>query len=470
MKDDLAEFSLRYAQDLGATYVEVRLEETQANTLVMKNGVVQATESTLYEGIGLRFLVNHKLGFVSTNTLTKKRLAERIAKGIKITKAAKEASQDIGLSKEHAYRATYEVKQKKKLREIDIKDRLSPLQEAEKAISKIGVQALYRYITLQDEEVTELLRTSEGTRIRSRIPRVSAYYFLTVNENNRSMQRYQMYGATGGWDQVLQWDLPKILTEEVTAMKLMLTKGKKLPPQKLPIICGPEVTGIIVHESCGHPFEADRILGREAAQAGESYISKNDRGRVLGSPVVTIVDNPLVENSYGFYRYDHEGVKARQKVLLKKGIVTEFLHNRETAWQMGLKSNGSSRASDFEKEAIIRMSNTFMVPGDYDQEELFEGIKRGVYLKNFTEWNIDDRRLNQKYTGSTAFLIENGELTQPLLNPVLEISSTKLYPAIDAVGKDLKFYAGSCGKGEPMQSIPVYLGGPSIRLQGLRIK
>ena len=126
--------------------------------------------------------------------------------------------------------------------------------------------------------------------------------------------------------------------------------------------------------------------------------------------------------------------------------------------------------ADFDKDSIVRMSNTFLLPGDYKEKELFEGVKKGIYMKNFMEWNIDDKRLNQKYTGAEAYLIENGEISTPIIAPVLEVSTLRLWPAVEAIGKNLELHAGSCGKGEPMQGIPIYLGGPSIRLQGLRIK
>ncbi|MFH1211669.1 MAG: metallopeptidase TldD-related protein, partial [Candidatus Woesearchaeota archaeon] len=92
-----------------------------------------------------------------------------------------------------------------------------------------------------------------------------------------------------------------------------------------------------------------------------------------------------------------------------------------------------------------------------------------IFMKNFNEWNIDDKRLNQKYVGAEAFFIKNGRIEKPALNPVIEISTPKLWSAVDAVAKNTEFHAGSCGKGEPMQAIPVWFGGPSIRLRNIRV-
>ena len=151
------------------------------------------------------------------------------------------------------------------------------------------------------------------------------------------------------------------------------------------VVTGPEVTGIAVHESCGHPYEADRIFGREGAQAGESFVKKSDIGKRIGSNIVTIADDPCVDGGFGYYLYDDEGVKARRKILMKNGLVNEFLHNRETAAMMNMKSNGGARANGYDKEPLVRMSNTFVLPGEHNDDELFRDVKKGIYLKSFRE-------------------------------------------------------------------------------------
>ncbi len=244
--------------------------------------------------------------------------------------------------------------------------------------------------------------------------------------------------------------------EEAKKLK-KIALSKKSPEGKMDIIVGPEVSGIVAHESCGHPTEADRIFGREAAQAGESFIKPGMLGERIGTDLVNVVDDPTVEHSFGYYKYDFEGVKARKRYLYKNGRINEFLMNREYAGELGLKSNGAARSSEWDKEPIVRMSTTYIEPGDHTLEELLEGVKRGIFMNSFTEWNIDDIRFNEKYVGREAYLIENGEIKEPVKRPVLEITTTGFYSAVDAVSRDLKFYAGTCGKGDPMQGVDVWM-------------
>jgi len=250
-------------------------------------------------------------------------------------------------------------------------------------------------------------------------------------------------------------------------------EAKSVKPGKMDLVCGYEVTGIAAHESCVHPMEADRILGREMSQAGKSFISLGGHfwlGTRIGSPAVTIIDDPTVKNSYGYYEYDDEGIKARPRYLYKNGVINEFLHNRETAAKMGTRSNGASRALNYDREAIVRMANTFVQPGDLNEEEMFEDIKQGVYMKSFTEWNIDDKRFNQRYVGREAYWVEKGKLKHPIARPVIETTTQIFWSAVDAVSKKLEYDAANCGKGDPMQGIPVYTGGPMIRLRRVHIK
>jgi TldD protein len=124
---------------------------------------------------------------------------------------------------------------------------------------------------------------------------------------------------------------------------------------------------------------------------------------------------------------------------------------------------------DYASEPIIRMSNTYLAPGDMSFEELIEDIDLGIYVKSYMEWNIDDVRWNQRYVGLEAYMIRNGELVEPVKNPVLEFTTGWFYSNILGVDKNLEFFPGTCGKGEPSQGVPVWFGGPNVKLSKMRV-
>jgi TldD protein len=335
---------------------------------------------------------------------------------------------------------------------------------------RTGVKVQGRFYELKENEVKGHFANSEGSRIGSSLPRIKLEAFNLVSAKGETEQSIREWGASGGWEKVGEWDVAGALADEVQMLKRQIERGKKVKTGTYDLVCGPEVVGIASHESCGHPMEADRILGREMSQAGKSFVTPDHVGRVVGSKYVNVLDDPTVPGSYGFYLYDQEGVKARPRYLYRQGIINEFLHNRETASRLGIRSNGSSRSETYLREPIVRMANTFVAPGDFQEDELIGSIKNGILMNSFTEWNIDDKRYNQKYVSREAYFVSDGELGGPARKCILEITTPGFWGAVDAVSKKVEFSAAECGKGDPMQGAAVFTGGPMIRLRSVALK
>ncbi|MGQ9479497.1 MAG: TldD/PmbA family protein, partial [Thermoproteota archaeon] len=462
-----------YAVSVGASYAEARFHNDSEKGISFKNGEIEALEASYEMGLGIRVLVNGCLGFASTNVVKPESIARTVDTAIKIARAASALKlQKTDFSEEEQYSVEWRVYEKKKLEDWSMQDKIGFLKNLDETIMSQGISVSSRYFAYSESISERMFTNTEGVFISSRVSRPFLFAVMTVSDPIKGViQRTLEFGGSGGVEVVESWRLEERLNEEVRVLWRILRNSVRPPEETMDVIVGSEVTGIISHEASGHPSEADRILGREGAQAGESYLSVDDLGKMkIGSEVVNIVDDPTLPGSYGFYLFDEEGIKAQRKYLIKGGVINEFLMNRETARRLGLKSNGSARASGYDVEPIVRMSNTFMLPGDYSFEELFEDVKRGVYIKSFMEWNIDDKRWNQRYVGLEAYLVENGKVTTPVRNPVIEVTTKKLFSSIDAVGKDLDFNAAVCGKGDPMQGAPVFTGGPSIRIRGIRIR
>jgi TldD protein len=471
--EDLVRYTVEFASTKGVGYAEARLHVESGSGVTLSNGVPEPVQLAKAEGIAVRILVDGAMGFGSTNDLSKESLKNVVDAAYRTAKASKILLQKpIGASTEEAEQARWECRAERSSLNVTIEEKFGALEEIDKALQPetVNVALPSRTLILYDEVTDRYFRNTEGAMIHGTVPRISLLYLLTASVPGKgTIQRIRHKGEAGGWERFEEWNAAKLVSEEAAVLGRILRESKAPPHEELDVVLGSEVTGIICHESCGHPQEADRILGREAAQAGESYVKPDMIGREVGTNAVTIVDDPTLPNSYGFYLYDEEGVKARRRTLIKQGVINEFLHNRETAFEFGVNSNGAARAVGYDKEPIVRMANTYMLPGQYDEEELFEDVEKGLFIKTFMEWNIDDRRYNQRYVGLEAYAIENGQITSPVRDPVLEITTPGLYGRIDAVAKRLEFEAATCGKGEPHQSAPVWHGGPAIRLRNVRI-
>lgn len=464
MNEAIAEYALGEAVK-GAEWAEVRCEHYTENFLLWKNGILDNVAFMEQNGLSLRVLVDGAMGFSSTNILQKQTIREMAQRAIKMASLHKRKS-PIVLSEEKTIDTKWEVKQKVPFPGVE--DKILSLQHIDECLMDTKT-VLARFYYLEDTSVDRLYINSEGARICSFVPRLSLYYLITIGHNGDTQQMTRQFGNTGGWEHFRGWKVEENIVHDAEILTRILKEGKQAPAGVMDCILGPTITGLVAHESCGHPFEADRIFGRESAQAGKSFVTDDMVGSRLGSDSVTIIDDPTLPGSYGFYAYDDEGIKAQRRYLLKNGVIASFLHNRETSYCMGETSNASSRSSSFNVEPIIRMANTYIAPGEYSLEELCEDISEGIYMVSFMEWNIDDTRYNQKYVGSEAYRIQDGEIASLVRQPTLEITTPALYRSVDAVGKKLEFTAATCGKGDPMQGIPVWTGGPAIRLRNVRI-
>jgi TldD protein len=472
LEKDVVDYALEYARSKDIEYAEVRAHSMRLEELMLKNGVLETFISSFDSGFCVRMLAGGGIGFASTNKWTKDEAKATVDLANRFAKAAKRRDK-IEFAEEKAVETTWKVEQKAKIEDVDPEMKIKQFLDVDKALTSHKVNVPARVFSCDIQLAEKYFINTEGSRISSFIPKISAFGFITVVEQGKSEQAYKQFGYSGGWEAFDEWQMTEKLIHDADILKEVITEAKAVKPDAVDLICGSEVTGIAAHESCGHPMEADRILGREMSQAGRSFIYKDSPfwvGTRIGSDVVTVVDDPTIEHSYGYYEYDDEGVKARRRYLYKDGVINEFLHNRETAAKLDMRSNAASRSVNYDREAIVRMANTFVLPGDLTEEELIEDVKNGVYMSTFTEWNIDDKRFNQRYVGREAYLIENGELKHPVARPVIETTTLKFWSAVDAVSKDVKFDAGTCGKGDPMQGIPVYTGGPSIRLRDVYVK
>ena len=469
---DLADFALSLAASKQVEYAEVRAHSEETEALSMKNGVLDAYVSAVDTGFSVRILADGGIGFASTNKWTRREARSVVETAYRLATKARRKDK-MSFAKEKSTEVSWRVEEKSKTKDVPAEMRIAFFTEMDSTLASQGISIAGRMFRSGTTLTEKYFVNTEGSVISSYVPRVSAYAYLTVVEGGKSEQAYKQFGFAGGWEAIEEWKLTEQVVSEAKMLQGVIREGRAVTPGKMDLLCGPEVTGIAAHESCGHPMEADRILGREMSQAGLSFIYPNGPfwlGAKIGSSSVNIVDDPTIKNSYGYYEYDDEGVKARPRYLYKNGLINEFLQNRESASKMGTRSNGSSRSTRYDREAIVRMANTFLQPGDYGDEEIFEDVKHGVYMKSFTEWNIDDKRFNQRYVGRDAYLIQNGEIKQRIARPVIETTTPIFWSAVDAVSKKVEYDAATCGKGDPMQGIPVYTGGPIMRLRGVHVK
>ncbi len=456
--ESIADYALSVAEKSGAEYSEVYLENSVGSGYAIEQGIFNGALYSDSTGLRVRVIKDRRMFSFSTNKLDKKSVADAIMgfhgfKGV-----------DTVLSKEKLSDANYEVTGRKKIEDASMLEDLSDMDKSLAGIKYLKFRSLFGTVG----RVLTYFSNSEGSTVRSRVPYTDALMSIIVGSGKETRQSVLQFGNTGGYELFDAQAINETLAEKAASMRNVLEKGKVLSKDALrrikSLVIAPEITGIAVHESVGHPCEADRVFGRESAQGGSSYLTKDMLGMEIGSSKVNIVDDPTIAHSNGFFLYDNEGIRARPKVLVKNGIQNELLANRSYAQVLGLQSNGSARSDSYFNEPLVRMSNTYLQAGDSDFDELLAEAGNGIYIKSFTEWNIDDTRSFSRYQGNEAYLVKDGSICLPVKNFVLEKNTLEFWHAVRLVGKERELYVGSCGKGEPEQGVPVTMGGASALL------
>jgi TldD protein len=251
------------------------------------------------------------------------------------------------------------------------------------------------------------------------------------------------------------------------ARELAAAPALKPPDGEVVVVTDPHFNALIAHEIVGHPSEADRALKMEAAYAGRSWFFRslvdNEIGRQVGSPLLSACSDPSLDG-YGHYRYDHEGTPGRRVMHITRGIFTDFLNSRATAAVMGAEPNGSARASEAWHVPLIRMSNTFFMPGETPPEKIIAEVDHGYYVCGNLVPSIAESRENFRISARRVYQIERGRLARLYRAGSVIADSKSFFMNIDAVGNDLRLIAiPNCGKGQPMQVKRMSNGGPTLR-------
>jgi TldD protein len=463
MKKDLALFAVNYASKLGAGYADARLEEHYNELIIVANGKVQRGVINRKSGIGIRTLVKGAWGFQSTTDLTKKGIRQAAEIAFKVAKASSTHIQTpVKLAPTKAYKTSYKTKVKTDLEDIAFEEKLKQIIAWERKLhtSKKIVRGLAEYTGIK---IDKIFANSEGAKIA--FSNSLAWVSLKADSKKGTLTQFyeKTLGHSGGYEIFQKNDMEKIASGVGRKAESLLSAKAAKMEKDATVVLDNDYIALLVHEIVGHPSEADRVLGREAAWAGTTWWA-GKIGEKIGSDYLTAYDDPTVPGTLGYYLYDDEGVKAKRKVLIEKGVLKGHMHSRETSAIFGVEPNAGMRAITFEYIPLIRMSNTFFGEGDWKKEEIIEETKHGYLVSCMRHPSIDDKRYNWTISAQEAYEIKNGELTTHLRDVALTSLAPKFFKSIDAVSEKVELLPlPGCGKGDPMQALYVGNGGPYIR-------
>ena len=455
-----------------ATYGDVRVVTRESESILLKNGIIEAITRYSDAGFGVRVLQDSAWGFASSNEI-KNRVADRVMRNaFSIARAsALVRAKEIDLSSLPQQRGSYRTEVAVDPFTISLSDKIDLLLRCDQAMrreSKVKISEA----ALDFHRDTVYFASTEGSYIRQEFTRCGGHIKAYAMDKGEMQSR--SYGDHGqrGYELITEMDLaghaPRVAAEAVA-----LLAAEQCPKMKTTVILDGDQMVLQVHESCGHPVELDRVLGTEASYAGTSFLTldKLDKFR-YGSDVVTIVADATVPGGLGTFGWDDEGVPGQRIHLVKNGMFVGYLSSRETAPIIGRHSSGAMRADGWNRIPLIRMTNINLEPGTWKLEDMIADTKDGLFMSTNKSWSIDDRRLNFQFGCEYARKIENGRLTKVYKNPTYAGITPQFWKDCDAIADRASWRmhgTPNCGKGEPGQTMSVGHGTTPARFRNLQV-
>ncbi|MBS3782397.1 MAG: TldD/PmbA family protein [Candidatus Thermoplasmatota archaeon] len=440
-----------YVKGQGATYCDIRKERWETTNLTLKDGEMEKVTSGNEEGAMVRVLYNNGWGNIGTSDLSSlKNAAER---AISMAKNSNEYKKEkTGMADVETHEEEVEMPMEENFLDVSTEEKVSFLKDLEKKLEKDFVRSTeLRYI---DRLVDKEIATSDGTQVNMKIPRIVTYLIIT-GKSDTIQRASEGIGGTGGYELTDRaYEKKDVVLDRLET----LLEAETPPSGKMSLIMDPHLTGVFSHEAFGHAAESDLVSTGNSCLEGKI-------GKKVASDIVTIKDDPTMDG-YGSFPFDDEGTKARNRTLVKDGILNDFILDRENAWKLDMEANGGARAEDFRVKPLVRMSNTIMEPGDMEFDELVEEVDKGVYAKSSGGGQVNTGEGTFQFNAQEAYLIEDGEIIKPLRDVSFNGFTLQTLQNITGITKEMDTGIGHCGKG---QTAAVTDGGGNVLISEVTV-
>jgi TldD protein len=472
---ELTDRAIDTATQAGASYADIRVEQRRRQVVGTKNGSLDAVSDDRNQGFGIRALVNGAWGFASSSRLEPAEV-DRVARlAVDIARASSLASRtpiDLGMPIKSV--GAYHTPVARDPFSVSLDEKLSLIMQADAAMRRAPGIAIAE-ASLDCLRIEKVFASSEGSYVEQTLIETGGGIEATaINEHDLQKRSYpNSFGrqqGTRGFELIEEMDLPGN-GERIASEAVQLLTAAPCPEGTMTIILDGTQTALQVHESCGHAIELDRVFGMEAAYAGMSFLTTDKRpGFKYGSDHVNIVADATVPGGLGTFGFDDEGVPAQRTVIMDHGVFRNYITSRETASKLGEPSNGTMRASGWNRIPLIRMTNINLEPGNWTFADLLADTDDGIYLQTNKSWSIDDKRLNFQFGTEIAWRIRNGNLAEMIKNPSYAGITPEFWGSCDAVCSDWHVWGTpNCGKGQPSQTAHVGHGAAPARFRNVRV-
>ncbi|HEX9496774.1 MAG TPA: TldD/PmbA family protein [Candidatus Limnocylindria bacterium] len=469
LEDSRLAVAVEQAASAGASYADARFVERESETVTVKDGQVEGVDRDADRGVGVRVVVDGSWGFAASDRATTPAALDALFGEARRRAAAASSVQrrTVVLAPLAPQRGDYRTPLKRDPFTVPLQERIELLRAADAILATPNAKS--RRTSVVAYRNRKRLVTSEGTDVRQETVESGAGLTVTaVMAGAKPATRGDMRSVRqAGWEFIEEFDVlahARTFARDVEAM----LAAKPAAEKPTTLLIDQAFLALLVHESCGHPTESDRVLEHEVAFAGTTFMWPTDRGTLrYGSEHVTMTADATVPGGMGTFGWDDDGVPATRTPLVERGIFTGYLTSRETAGALGLaRSGGCARAESWQHFPIVRMVNVSLEPGAATYEDLLQGIDDGLLLESPASYSLDDKRQNFHFSTQVARVIRHGEVGEYVRGVAFQSLTPDFWGSVDAVANDWQLHGfTTCAKGEPLQGMRVGHGAAHARFR-----
>lgn len=441
-------------------YLELRYHKRVANAFLATKGRVDVASHAVTEGVGVRVLVDGSWGFAATADISPQAIGRAIADARRnaATLTKSRGKRMLHLRQGRLSTADFEGEGFKELVQMPLADKLQRVVGLEQELSKASKKmhtARARYTEYLEEKS---IVTSDGACCSLKLAQPELSLSAVAEKDGQRGTSSKGAGVAGGWSCLFRHPTLNNMVEETAKVAVDLIDAKYPEGGRKTVILAPSVVGLLCHEAVGHTVEADFVKAGSVAQG--------KIGTRVASDLVTMADSgceTIAGYAVGNLPFDDEGVETQNTIIIKNGMLHSYLHNRESAEEFGVAPTGNARAWLFDDEPLIRMRNTYLLPGTSHLADMLAGVEDGYLVEGAGSGQAD---ANGEFMFGTGYVwrIRGGRKTDLLKEATLSGIAFDVLQTVDAVSKEFLWDLGTghCGKGQPAK---VDAGGPYIRCQ-----
>ncbi len=446
---------LRQALRRGGDFAEVFVEDRSSSSIFLDDRKVEELSSGRDRGAGIRVIVGETTGFAHTADLSEAGLLSAAEAAAAVAREGGGGVREVALSRQHPdHHQTATLPNS-----VPKSDKVDLLLRADDASRSAGSAVVQVSAGYGDSRRRILVANSDG--LLAGDDRVRTRFFVTcVASGDGGMQTgSESLAYTLGFDMFDDHPVEEA-AEKAAQRAVSKLKARPAPSGVLPVVLKRGSGGFLFHEACGHGLEADHILKDSSVYTGRV-------GQLVASPGVTLVDDGTFGPNWGTLVIDDEGRPAQRNVLIEDGVLTDYMWDYLRARKEGRVSSGNGRRQSYEDLPMVRMTNTYLLAGEDDPDEIVAQTPNGIYVAQLGGGQVNTATGDFVFGMTEAYLIEGGRITEPLRNANLIGNGPDVLSKIDAIANDFEMAPGTCGKDG--QSVAVGCGQPTMRVTGITI-